>query len=71
MPSFFFVLVIVQPNKFKIHRQGSHKNSKTQFHDFSMIFDDQQCNFHNYLMHGLQPFSSIFTTLVDHACILK
>ena len=27
---------------------------KTQFHDFSMIFRDQQCNFHDYLMHGLQ-----------------
>ena len=43
--------------------QGSHRNSKTQFHDFSMIFHDQQCNFHDYLicnfhdylMHILQP----------------
>ena len=35
--------------------RGSHRNSKTQFHDFSMIFHDQQCNFHDYLMHGLQP----------------
>ena len=35
--------------------QGSHRNSKTQFHDFSMIFHDRQCNFHDYLMHGLQP----------------
>ena len=35
--------------------QGSHRNSKTQFHDFSMIFHDQPCNFHDYLMHGLQP----------------
>ena len=35
--------------------QGSHRNSKTQFHDFSMIFHDQQCNFHDYLIHGLQP----------------
>ena len=26
-----------------------------QFHDFSMIFHDQQCNFHDYIMHGLQP----------------
>ena len=25
-----------------------------QFHDFSMIFHDQQYNFHDYLMHGLQ-----------------
>ena len=28
---------------------------KTQFHDFSMIFHDQQCNFHDFLMHGLHP----------------
>ena len=35
--------------------QGSHRNSKTQFHDFSMIFHDQQCNFHDDLMLGLQP----------------
>ena len=26
-----------------------------QFPYFSMIFHDQQCNFHDYLMHGLQP----------------
>ena len=25
----------------KSHKQGSHRNSKTQFHDFSMIFHDQ------------------------------
>ena len=30
-------------------------NSKTQLHDFSMTFHDQQCNLHDYLMHGLQP----------------
>ena len=35
--------------------QGSHGNSKTQFHDFSMIFHDQLCNFNDYLMQGL-PF---------------
>ena len=35
--------------------QGSHRNLKTQFHDFSMIFHDQQCNFHDYLMHRLKP----------------
>ena len=35
--------------------QGSHKNSKKQFHDFSTISHDQQCNFHDYLIHGLQP----------------
>ena len=34
---------------------GSHRNSKLQFHDFSMIFHDQQCNFHDYLMHDIQP----------------
>ena len=28
---------------------------KTQFHDFSMIFHHQQCNFHDFLMHDLQP----------------
>ena len=39
----------------KTTNQGSHKNSKTQFHDFSMIFLDQKCNFHDYLMHGLKP----------------
>ena len=38
-----------------IYQEGSHRNSKTQFHDFIMIFHDQQCNFHNFLMHGLQP----------------
>ena len=35
--------------------QGSHINSNTQFHDFSMIFRDQQFNFHDYLMHSLNP----------------
>ena len=35
--------------------QGSHRNSKTQFHDFSMIFHDQQCNFHDYLIHCIEP----------------
>ena len=35
--------------------QGSHRNEKTQFNDFSIIFHDQQCNFHDYLMHDLQP----------------
>ena len=35
--------------------QGSHRNSNSQFHDFSIIFYDQQYNFHDYLMHGLQP----------------
>ena len=35
--------------------QGSHRNSKTQFFDFAMIFHDQQCNFHDFLMHVLQP----------------
>ena len=34
--------------------QGSHRNSKTHFLDFSIIFLEQQCNFHDYLMHGLQ-----------------
>ena len=46
-------------------RQGSHRNSKTPFHDFSMIFNDQQYNFHDYLMHAQPPtsaFSAIFTT---------
>ena len=42
--------------------QGSHRNSKTQFHDFSMIFHDQQCNYHDYLIHSM---------LVNHACIFK
>ena len=23
----------------------------------SMIFHDQQCNYHDYLMHGLQPIT--------------
>ena len=35
--------------------QDSYRNSKTQFHDLSMIFHDQHCNFHDYLMCGLQP----------------
>ena len=35
--------------------QGSHRNSKTQFNDFSMIFHDQQCNFHDYLIHCIEP----------------
>ena len=35
--------------------QGSHRNSKIQFHDFSMIIHDQQCNFQDYLINGLQP----------------
>ena len=38
-----------------IMSQGSHRNSETQFHDYSMIFHDQQCNFHDYLIHSLQP----------------
>ena len=37
-----------------LRSQGSHRNSKKHFHDFSMIFHDQQCNFHDHLMHGLQ-----------------
>ena len=46
----------------------------------SMIFHDQQCNFHDYLMHGLQPpllalsingECSNNSMHVDHACILK
>ena len=36
-------------------KTGFHRNSKTQFHDFSMIFYDRQCNFHDFLMHILQP----------------
>ena len=36
-------------------KQGSHSNSKTQFHDFSTIFHDKQCNFHDYIMHDLKP----------------
>ena len=56
---------------------------KIQFHDFSMICHDQQCNFHDYIMTPTSPFSSNFTSLsinvecsnnsmlVDHACILK
>ena len=39
----------------QIFMQGSHRNSKTQFHDFSMIFQAQQNNFHGYLKHRLQP----------------
>ena len=40
----------------KIHvLRGSLRNSKTKFHDFSMIFHDQQCNFHDYLKYNL-PF---------------
>ena len=35
--------------------QGSHRNEKTQFHDFSMIFHDQQCNFHDYLFNAQTP----------------
>ena len=35
--------------------KGSHRNSKTQFYDFPMILHDQQCNFHDYLMHRLHP----------------
>ena len=45
----------VRPKWMPHNLQGSHRNSKTQFHDFSMIFHDQQCNFHDFLMHGLQP----------------
>ena len=36
-------------------KQCSNKSLKTQFHNFSMIFHDQQCNYHDYLMHGFQP----------------
>ena len=46
-----------------------------------MIFHDQQCNFHDYLMHYLQPplfgasstrsNSNVYKMLVDHAYILK
>ena len=48
-----FFLALLRVNYFLVvSLQGSHRNSKTQFHDFSMIFHDQQCNFHDYLMHG-------------------
>ena len=43
------------PKRVLWQTQGSHRNSKTQFHDFSMIFHDQQCNFNDYLMNDLQP----------------
>ena len=39
----------------RLTSQGSHRNSKSQFHHLSMIFHDQQYNYHNYLMHSLQP----------------
>ena len=42
-------------NPGKVQPRGSHRNSKIHFHDFSMIFQDQQCNFHDYLMQDLQP----------------
>ena len=34
--------------------QGSHRNIKTQFHNFSMIFHDQRCYFHDYLTTSSQ-----------------
>ena len=40
----------------------------------SMIFHDQQCNFHEHLMHGLQPpllnaeYSNSNPYLIKHAC---
>ena len=41
-------------NLSEILYQASHRNSKTQFHDLSMIFHDQQCIFHDYLkLHSL------------------
>ena len=48
--------------------QGSHRNSKTQFHDISMIFHDQQCNFHGYIMHGLQPILLAASSHTEHKC---
>ena len=63
--SFCKGIMCIQKNNFLIiyhHKQGSHRNSKTQFHDFSMIFYDQ-CNFHDYLMQPTSSFSSNFTTL--------
>ena len=47
---------------------------------FSIIFHDQQCNFHDYLMHRLKPPLLVLSInaecsnnsmLVEHACILK
>ena len=37
------------------YSQGSQRNLETKLHDFSMIFHDQQYNFHDYLMYGFQP----------------
>ena len=42
----FVTCFIVLP--FPFINQGSHRNSETQFHDFSLIFHDQQCYFHDY-----------------------
>ena len=50
-----YIIYISSGGQMDITFQGSHRNSKTEFHDFSMIFHDHQCNFHDYLMHGLQP----------------
>ena len=75
------LLLIVQISKCK---QCIRVPTEIQKHN-SMIFHDQQYNFHDYLMHGLQTahFSSIFTMrsnnaefsnnsmLLNHACILK
>ena len=52
-----------------VNYQGSQRNSKTQFHDFSMIFNDQQCDFHDYLMtaSNLPPLLTAFHH-AEHKC---
>ena len=48
------MLQVLDLNKPIGERQGSNKNSTTQFHDFSISFQDKQC-FHDYLLHDLKP----------------
>ena len=44
----------------RLTSQGSHRNSKSQFHHFSMILHDQQCNFHVILFNA-RPLEIIKT----------
>ena len=48
---------------------GFPQKLKTQFHDFSMIFHDQQCNFHDLFNARLtaSPFSGSFTMQIINA----
>ena len=50
-----FLYRIVKVSEFVFNVPPTGLSSRRNLTHNSMIFYDQQCNFHDYLMHGLQP----------------